>query len=63
MQLPNGATFMYPIEQTRTADGTILEGRGVIPDIQIELDRDLLLQGIDSQLEAAIDYIEAQGAK
>lgn len=57
MQLPNGATFMYPVEQTRTADGTVLEGRGVIPDVEVTLDRGLLLQGIDSQLEAAIDYI------
>lgn len=57
IQLSNGATFMYPVGQTHVADGTALEGRGVIPDIQVELDRDLLLQGIDSQLEAAIDYI------
>jgi carboxyl-terminal processing protease len=63
MQLSNGATFMYPVGQTRVADGTALEGRGVIPDIQVELDRDLLLHGIDSQLEAAIDYVEEQGAR
>lgn len=63
MQLSNGATFMYPIEQTQTADATVLEGRGVIPDIEVKLERDLLLQGIDSQLEAAIDYIEEQGTK
>jgi C-terminal processing protease CtpA/Prc len=48
---------MYPVEQTRTADGTVLEGRGVIPDIEVALDRALLLQGVDSQLEAAIQYI------
>jgi carboxyl-terminal processing protease len=58
MQLPNGATFMYPVEQTRTADGVVLEGRGVIPDVEVALDRALLLQGIDSQLEAAITYIK-----
>jgi carboxyl-terminal processing protease len=56
-QLPNG-TFVYPVAITRLADGTILEGRGVIPDIEAELDRELLLQGIDSQLEAAIETIE-----
>jgi C-terminal peptidase prc len=59
MQLPNGATFMYPIEQTRTADGTVLEGRGVIPDIEVALDRALLLQGRDSQLEAALRYLQS----
>lgn len=57
LSMPNGAILMYPIAQTQTADGTILEGRGVIPDIEVSLDRDSLLQGIDTQLEAAIDYL------
>jgi carboxyl-terminal processing protease len=56
--LPNGATFLYPIAQTQTADGTVLEDRGVIPDIVVPLDRSPLLQGIDPQLEAAIQYLE-----
>jgi hypothetical protein len=30
----------------------------VIPDIQVGLDRELLLHGINPQLEAAIEYIE-----
>lgn len=57
LSMPNGATLLYPIAQTRTSDGTILEGRGVIPDIEVSLDRDSLLQGRDVQLEAAIDYL------
>jgi C-terminal processing protease CtpA/Prc len=60
MQLPNGALLMYPLAQTRTADGTVLEGHGVVPDIQVELDGEQLLQGIDSQLEAAIAYLERE---
>jgi hypothetical protein len=32
--------------------------RGVIPDIEIAVDRALLLQARNSQLEAAIDYLE-----
>lgn len=56
-QLPNGVTFMYPTERTATADGSVLEAHGVTPDIEVALDRSLLLQGIDSQLEAAIGYI------
>jgi carboxyl-terminal processing protease len=59
-QLPNGALLMYPFAQSRTADGTVLEGNGVTPDIEVALDRDSLLQGIDSQLEAAISQIERQ---
>ncbi len=58
VQLSNGAVLMYPNAQTQTADGTILEGRGVIPDIEVNLDRALLLQGRDSQLEAAIKVIQ-----
>jgi carboxyl-terminal processing protease len=58
--LPNGATFLYPIAQTQTADGTVLEDRGVIPDIPVALDREDLLQGIDSQLQAAIQYLERE---
>ncbi|UCC62352.1 MAG: hypothetical protein JSV36_16480, partial [Anaerolineae bacterium] len=62
-QLPNGATFMYPIEQTQTAGGTVLEGQGVIPNFEVKLDRALLLQGVDSQLEAAVEYIERQASE
>lgn len=60
MILSNGASFGYPIAQTRTADGRVLEGNGVVPDIQMELDRQHLLEGVDSQLQAAIKYLEAQ---
>ncbi len=57
LQLPNGATLIHPVERTLTADGLVLEGHGVTPDIEVALDRSLLLQGIDSQLEAAIAHI------
>ncbi|MCH8247795.1 MAG: hypothetical protein IH951_15515 [Bacteroidetes bacterium] len=60
MELPNGAVLIYPTEQKRTAEGVVLEGRGVIPDLEITLERTLLSQGIDSQLEAAITYLENQ---
>ncbi|HUT19560.1 MAG TPA: S41 family peptidase, partial [Anaerolineae bacterium] len=56
-ELPNGAVLMYPYGQTRTADGTVLEGRGVIPDIEVALDRASLLEGRDPQLEAAIQAV------
>jgi carboxyl-terminal processing protease len=56
-KLPNGATFLYPYTQSITADGTVLEGHGVVPDIEVALDRNELLQGKDTQLEAAINSI------
>ena len=58
--LPNGAVFMYPVAQISTPDGTVLEGHGVIPDIQVELKRELLLKGIDSQLDSALRYIKEE---
>ena len=57
-KLPNGATFVYPKAWTITADETVLEGHGVIPDIEITLDRNELLQGKDSQLEGAVRFIK-----
>lgn len=60
MKLPNGASFLYPTMQISTPDGTLLEGRGVVPDVEVGLDRGLLMQGVDSQLEAAIEYLEKE---
>jgi carboxyl-terminal processing protease len=57
-KLSNGATFFYPKAWTITADGTTLEGYGVIPDIEVNLDRKELLQGRDSQIEAAVRFLK-----
>ena len=62
-KLPNGATFVYPKAWTITADGTVLEGHGVIPDIEITLDLNELLKGKDSQLEAAVDFLSKRTNK
>jgi C-terminal peptidase prc len=56
--LPKGALFVYPDRQYRMPDGTVLEGRGVIPDIEVTLNRASLLEGRDSQLEAAIRAVQ-----
>jgi proline iminopeptidase len=57
LQLPNDVGFIYPVVQVSTPDGTVLEGRGVIPDMEVGLDRTLLLEGVDPQLEAAVAYL------
>jgi carboxyl-terminal processing protease len=57
IKLLNGASFMYTIGQPFIPKGSVIEGKGVMPDIEVELDRTSLLQGIDSQLEEAIKYI------
>jgi carboxyl-terminal processing protease len=56
-ELPNGATLMYLVAQSLTPDGIVLEGRGVIPDIIVPLDREALLAGRDTQIERAIEYL------
>jgi carboxyl-terminal processing protease len=63
MIFPSGAIFMYPVAQISTPDGTVLEGHGVVPDIEVGLDREMLLKGIDSQLDSAIRYIEKEMQK
>jgi carboxyl-terminal processing protease len=63
MVLPDGAIFMYPVAQLATPDGTVLEGHGVVPNIVAGLDREMLLKGIDSQLESAIGYLERETHK
>ena len=56
--LPGDAILIYPYKQSQTPSGRILEGNGVVPDIEVVLERDLLLQGKDSQLDAALAFLE-----
>ncbi|MCA1589055.1 MAG: hypothetical protein LC730_01595 [Acidobacteria bacterium] len=56
-KLPTGAMFQYAISDYRSPKNILIERRGVVPDVKVELSRDLLLQGRDSQLEAAIKQI------
>jgi carboxyl-terminal processing protease len=49
--------LMVPTLQSQTPDGHVLEDNGVSPDIAVSLARDKLQQGIDTQLEEAIQYI------
>lgn len=56
--LPIKALLLYPYGQPRTPQGIVIEGRGVIPDKEVNLTRKGLLTGQDAQLEAAIDYIK-----
>ncbi|HXF05498.1 MAG TPA: S41 family peptidase [Blastocatellia bacterium] len=57
-RLPTGALFQYAIADFITPRGTMLEGRGVVPDIEIRLTRRALLDGGDPALEAAIEYLQ-----
>jgi carboxyl-terminal processing protease len=60
--LPYGTILAYPIAQSQTSDGRVLEDNGVVPDIEVALDRQQLLQGRDAQLEAALNHLEQEAA-
>lgn len=55
--LPEGALFVYPNQQTMTSKDEVLEAVGVIPDIKVELRKEELLKGKDTQLEKAVEYL------
>ena len=59
-KLLNGSSLMFAFAQPIMPDGKVIEGNGVVPDIEVRLNREALLEGKDSQLEAAINYIKAK---
>jgi carboxyl-terminal processing protease len=57
-RLPNGDVLIHAYGDFVTADGTRLEGRGVVPDQVVPLDRTQLLAGRDKTLEAALAWFD-----
>jgi carboxyl-terminal processing protease len=57
-RLPNGDVLIHAYADFVTADGTRLEGRGVIPDQAVPLDRAQLLAGRDGPLDAALAWFD-----
>lgn len=57
-RLPNGDVLIHAYGDFVTADGTRLEGRGVVPDEAIRSTRGDLLAGRDAALEAALAWID-----
>jgi carboxyl-terminal processing protease len=59
-KLPNGDGFQYAMANYISDGGKPLEGIGVIPDVEVNLTRKALLDGHDSVLDAALDWIKQQ---
>ena len=57
-KLPTGAIFQYAISDYKSPKNILIENRGVIPDTEIKLTRQTLLDGRDVQLEEAIKQIK-----
>jgi carboxyl-terminal processing protease len=62
-KLPTGALFQYAIADFKTPKGTLIEGRGVIPNVEVGLSRAALLGGRDPQLETAVRVIRSQAVR
>jgi carboxyl-terminal processing protease len=59
-ELPNGDALYHPVADFVTGKGTRFEGRGVIPDEKVPLNRNALLAGQDRALERAIHWIASK---
>ena len=57
LKLPTGALFQYAFGNYQTPEGIFLEGRGVIPDQIVKLNRRALLHRGDPQLAAALEKL------
>ena len=55
-KLPNGDVLIHAYGDFVAADGTRLEGRGVVPDEVVPLTRQALAAGRDSTMEAALRW-------
>ncbi|MBS1787513.1 MAG: hypothetical protein JST85_07325 [Acidobacteria bacterium] len=56
-KLPTGALFQFAIADFKTSKGVLIEGRGVIPDLEVKWNRASLISGHDAQLETAIERL------
>ena len=62
-RLPNGDVLIHAYGDFVTANGTRLEGRGVIPDEIVPLRREDLLAGKDRTLDAALAWIDSAAGR
>ncbi len=56
--LPTGAIFQYAFSDYKSPKNILIENRGVIPDTEIKLTRQTLLDGSDVQIEEAVKQIK-----
>ena len=57
-KLPSGDVLMHVVADFVAADGTRIEGRGVMPDELVRLDRRDIVANRDAPLEAALRWID-----
>jgi len=57
-QLSDGSGLRITVAHWFTPYGRLIEGEGLIPDIEVYITDEDLARGLDPQLELAIDYLE-----
>lgn len=57
-QLSDGSGLRITIAHWLTPHGRLIEGEGLIPDVEVHITDEDLAEGLDPQLELAIDYLE-----
>jgi len=55
--LPTGAIFQYAVGEPRTTSGIVIEGRGVIPDVEVPVTQQALACRCDPQLSTARRFL------
>jgi carboxyl-terminal processing protease len=56
--LSDGSGLRITIAHWFTPHGRLIEGEGLIPDVEVYITDEELASGLDPQLELAIDYLE-----
>ena len=57
IRLPDGDGFQYPTASYTSSSGRVLEGNGVIPDVEVRQSRESIAAGRDPVIEAAARWI------
>ena len=60
IELPSGFEFTYTSLDVRHADGSIFHGIGIVPDLPVELSPAALRDGIDRELQQAIQLLRGR---
>jgi carboxyl-terminal processing protease len=60
IRLPNGDGFQFPTASYTSAGGRVLEGNGVIPDVEVRQTRESIASGRDPVIDAAVQWILAR---
>jgi carboxyl-terminal processing protease len=56
-RLPSGDVFVHAVADFTDPNGERIEGAGTVPDVEVPLSIEVLEQGRDGPLEAAVEWI------